>query len=90
MVSFYIDLLNISEKRLNQATSNTFSKTPKEMINDRIIQEAKRYLTFTNKSIKEIGVSLNFEDPSYFIKYFKKITTKTPIEFRKEKSSFKI
>lgn len=86
MVHFYLSELSISEKRLNQATTNTFSKTPKEMINDRIIQEAKRLLSFTNKSIKEIGVALNFEDPAYFIKYFKKQTQKTPLEFRSEHS----
>lgn len=83
-VSYYCQQMNITPKKLNQATSKIFGKTPKNIIDDRVLLESKRLLAHTNKSIKEIGFSLGFEEPTNFIKYFKKHTDKTPVEFRAE------
>ena len=44
--------------------------------------EAKRLLCHTNISIKEIGYAIGFDEPTNFIKYFRKHTGKTPIDFR--------
>lgn len=81
-VNDYAKIICISEKRLGQATSKILGKSPKEIINDRILLEAKRLLVHTNLSIKEIGQDLGFDDPAYFVRYFKKNTEKTPVEFR--------
>jgi AraC family transcriptional activator of pobA len=81
-VNDYSQLIFISEKRLGQATLKILGKSPKAIINDRILLEAKRLLVHTNLSIKEIGQDLGFEDPAYFIRYFKKNTETTPLEFR--------
>lgn len=86
-VSFYCDKMNLTSKRLNKATTKIFGKTPKEIINDRVLLAAKRLLAHTNNSIKEIAFSLGFEEPTNFIKYFKKYTSKTPVEFRAEFTS---
>ncbi len=83
-VNFYAKELIITEKRLNQATTKVFGKTPKEIIDDRIILEAKRILAHTTESIKEIGYSLGFDEPTNFIKYFKKHSLSTPSEFREK------
>ncbi|PKB15761.1 helix-turn-helix transcriptional regulator [Flavobacterium sp. 5] len=85
-VNFYAKALIITEKRLNQATSKVIGKTPKEIIDDRIILEIKRILVHTTGSIKEIGYSLGFEEPTNFIKYFKKHSQMTPVEFREKNS----
>jgi AraC-like DNA-binding protein len=81
-VSHYAREMNVSEKRLGQATTKTIGKTPKEVIDDRIVLEAKRLLTHTAQSIKQIGYYLGFEEPTNFIKYFRKHEGVTPIEFR--------
>lgn len=81
-VSFYSKKMFITSKRLNQATTKTFGKTPKEIINDRVLLESKRVLAHTSGTVKEIAFTLGFERPTNFIKYFKKHTGKTPIEFR--------
>jgi len=86
-VTFYCKKMHVTPKRLNQATSKIFGKTPKEIINDRVLLESKRVLAHTNQSIKEIAFSLGFEEPTNFIKYFKKNTDKTPVEFRTEFTS---
>jgi AraC-like DNA-binding protein len=81
-VSYYAAQLLITEKRLNQATSKVLDKTPKEIIDDRIMLEAKRLLAHTHENIKEVGYALGFEEPTNFIKYFKKHASTTPTEFR--------
>jgi AraC family transcriptional regulator, transcriptional activator of pobA len=86
-VSGYAGQMAVSEKRLTQATSTTVGKTPKELIDERVLLEIKRLLVHTSLSIKEIGYELGFEEPTNFIKYFKKHEGKTPIEFRESYSS---
>jgi AraC-like DNA-binding protein len=83
-VAYYAKKIIISEKRLNQATTKTLGKTPKEIIDDRIVLEAKRILAHTNESIKEIAYHLGFQEPTNFIKYFKKNASVTPTEFREQ------
>ncbi|MFP5439632.1 MAG: helix-turn-helix domain-containing protein [Bacteroidia bacterium] len=81
-VSYYAKLCNLSEKRLNTATTAILGKAPKLLISDRVMLEAKRLLAHSNSSVKETGFLLGFEEPTNFIKYFKKHTGITPAEFR--------
>lgn len=83
-VNYYAKKIIITEKRLNQATTKVLGKSPKEIIDDRIMLEAKRILAHTNESVKEIGYNLGFEEPTNFIKYFKKHSQFTPTEFREK------
>jgi AraC family transcriptional activator of pobA len=83
-VSAYARLIQVSEKRLTQATTKVLGKTPKEMMDEKVMLEAKRLLTYTNKSIREIGYILGFDEPTNFTKYFRKHSTKTPVEFREK------
>jgi AraC family transcriptional activator of pobA len=85
-VTFYSSMLSVTERRLNQATFKTLGKTVKQVIDERIVLEAKRLLVHTNCSIKEIGFTLGFEEPTNFIKYFRKHTYSTPVEFRESLS----
>jgi AraC family transcriptional activator of pobA len=81
-VNQYADKLSISEKQLHKATTSLLDKTPKQIIDERILLEAKRLLAHSNLSIKEIAYDLGYEEPTNFIKYFKKHTESTPSEFR--------
>lgn len=81
-VSFFTGKMNITEKRLNKATTNIFGKTPKNVIDERIVLESKRLLSYSSQNIKEIGYDLGFDEPTNFIKYFRKHTAITPFEFR--------
>lgn len=86
-VRFYFLHMNLSAKRLNQATTKIFGKTPKKLIDERVLLASKQLLTHTNNSIKEITFSLGFQEPTNFTKYFKKHTGKTPVEFRADFTS---
>ncbi|WP_312698235.1 AraC family transcriptional regulator [Sphingobacterium mizutaii] len=86
-VSDYAKNMSVTEKRLNQATSKIMDKTPKQMIDERVMLEAKRLLAHTTESVKEIGFDLGFDEPTNFIKYFRKHSHSTPVEFREQFTS---
>jgi AraC-like DNA-binding protein len=81
-VSQFTDLMNLSKYQLNEITKATIGKMPSELINERIILEAKRYLLATPNQIKEIADLLGYDDVSYFIRFFKKHTGYSPEVFR--------
>lgn len=83
-VKFYADALNIAPAVLTQTVKNAGCKTPKEMIDQRLISEAKRLLYWSDVTVKEIAWELGFETDSYFNKFFKKFTGKTPQAFWRE------
>lgn len=82
-VSDYADLLSLSPYQLNSIAKTSVGKTVSDLINDQIILEAKRHLIATPAQVKEVADQLGYEDPSYFIRFFKKHTGQSPDTFRK-------
>lgn len=82
--AFYADLLHISPNALSKKIKAEFKKTPSQIIQERVILEAKKQIHLTRKPMKEIAAALNFEDEFYFSKYFKKHTGISPTQFREE------
>ena len=81
-VSEYTGMMNLSAYQLNEITKSSIGKTASELINEHIILEAKRYLLATPNQVKDIADLLGYEDPSYFIRFFKKQTGSSPDAFR--------
>jgi AraC-like DNA-binding protein len=81
-VSFYAQQLFKSPKTLSNLFAIYNNKTPSQVIQERILIEAKRLLTYTSKTVKQITFELGFEDVSYFSNFFKKHTSLSPVEFR--------
>lgn len=79
----YSDLLFVTPNHLNALCKATTGITAGELIRNRIVLEAKRLLVNLNMNITEISNELNFNDNSYFTKFFKKQVGVTPEEFRK-------
>ncbi|MBQ5826872.1 MAG: AraC family transcriptional regulator, partial [Bacteroidaceae bacterium] len=50
-----------------------------------IVKEAKRQLKYTDKSVKEIAMQMDFPNVSFFGKYFKTHVGVSPMEYRKGK-----
>lgn len=82
-VKFYAQKLHRSPKTLSNLFAIYNQKSPRAVIQERILLEAKRLLIYTDKSAKEIAYELGFEDIAYFSNFFKKNTSMTPITFRK-------
>lgn len=79
----YAELLYITPNHLNALCQDLVGKTAGDLIRDRIVLEAKRLLTNAAMTITEIAYDLNFQDNSYFNRFFKKEVGITPDEFRK-------
>jgi AraC-like DNA-binding protein len=80
----YAELMYITPNYLNALCQDVTGKSAGDLIRDRIILEAKRFLTNANMDISEISYELNFQDNSYFTRFFKKSTGITPEVFRKK------
>jgi AraC-like DNA-binding protein len=81
-VKNYAENLNVTPSYLNDVIKLAIGISAKDFIQNRLILEAKRMSVFTDKSIKEIGFELGFEDPSHFSKFFKTCTGKSFMEFK--------
>jgi AraC-like DNA-binding protein len=80
---YYAGKLCITSNYLNEIVKNTTGVSAKQYIQNRIILEAEKMLTFTNMQISGIANDLGFDDLSYFIRFFRKQTGFTPLKYKK-------
>lgn len=80
--SFYAKSLAISSNYLNRCVNGVFGKNARNVIMETRILRASLKLINSTQDISEIAYDLNFEDPSYFSRLFKKITGFTPSQYR--------
>ncbi len=76
-------ILGTTQAKLNELSKLHTNKTAQNVIYSLVISEAKRYLLYTNYSVKEIAYNIGFNDPFYFSNFFKKHTSKSPLDYRK-------
>ncbi len=81
-LGFYTSAFNISESQLNDICNKHFNSGLKKILQNRLMQEARKLLLYSELSVSEIAFKLNFEDNSYFNKVFKSKTGLTPKRFR--------
>lgn len=74
LVQEYARVLAISPSVLNKYVKRITGFTAGEIVLERILLQAKRLLIFSDLSHKEIAYRLNYDDPSYFSRIFKKKT----------------
>ncbi|WP_326984213.1 helix-turn-helix domain-containing protein [Chryseobacterium sp. MYb264] len=86
-VHYFSDKLHLSTNYFGDLIKYNTGKTPSEIIQDKIISEAKKHLETSNRTVGEIGYDLGFEYPTYFTRFFKKHTGMTPTTYRENKAS---
>lgn len=82
-VADYATEMCMTESKLNRVCKSFTQKSAFEVMQDRILLEAQRYLIYTNATLDEISYDLGLNDSAYFCRYFKKRTGLTPKAFRK-------
>lgn len=82
-ISQYAKEIGITTMHLNRVCRSVLDKSPIQIIHEQLIVEAKKYLLNTSYSISEISYFLNFNDPAYFTRLFKKNVGVSPSDFRK-------
>jgi len=85
-VKHYAQQLHVSVATLNRLCKAHLKASPKTLIHQRLITEAKRKLLYTRQSIEDIAFSLGFKDVGYFSRVFKKATGETAGHYRKAHS----
>jgi AraC-like DNA-binding protein len=81
-VSDYAKYLHVTADHLGAVVRDQTGRTPGDIIRERLLLEAKRLLVHTSMNISEIAYALNFEDPAYFSRFFRRLVAKAPGDFR--------
>lgn len=82
-VSFYAVQLNISTRYLSQITSTVCGRSPKQIIDDYLIQECEQLLATTSLTIQQISLQLGFASQIAFTKFFRSRKKCSPTDYRK-------
>jgi len=81
-VAFYASQQCMTPSYFTSVIKNKTSKPALQWIIETVITDAKQLLQYSNSSIKEIAIHLNFPTQSFFGKYFKQYTGLSPKDYR--------
>jgi AraC family transcriptional regulator, transcriptional activator of pobA len=85
-ISSYAKMLHVTARQLADTIQKETGKTPKQLLNEAILLEAKLLLRHSNLSVSEIAWHFNFHDVPHFTKFFTKTAGVSPQQFRKQNS----
>lgn len=81
-VVYYAKKMNMQPSALCRLVKKESGHTAMEIINRTLIMDAKTQLRTENTQVKDIALSLGFNNAAFFNKFFKKHTGVTPQMFR--------
>lgn len=81
-VEYYASKLCVTPNYLNKVVKQSLGTTAKAYIHQKLYAEAKRMLAYTMLSVTEIAEVLNFDSASHFIRFFRKHSALTPLQYR--------
>ncbi len=82
-VSEYADMMHKSPKTLSNFFAKHHQKSPLQTIQERILLEARRLLTYTDMGVSEIAYEIGFDSVQTFSRLFKKKEGVSPVEYRR-------
>lgn len=83
-VQDYADILHRSPKTLSNLFAKYHSPSPQQIIQERLVTEAKRLLLNSRETVKEIAVILGYESVYSFSRFFKRMTGENISDFRRK------
>ena len=83
-VGFYARRQFISEKHFSRLVKKASGKKPLDLIREYVLLDAKSLLLSGKYSIKEVSDTLGFQNHSFFTRFFRLSTGKTPGEFMRD------
>lgn len=81
-VEFYADQLCLTPKYLSTMIKKTSGKSVPEWIRFALVMDAKMQLKYSTQTVQQISEELQFPNPSFFGRFFKKHVGVTPLEYR--------
>lgn len=88
-VQYYASSLSISSRYLSQITAKICGRSPKQIIDDYLIQESLLLLTTTSLTIQQISNQLGFSSQNIFAKFFRAKRGCSPSAYRLRESNFR-
>ncbi|WP_417224342.1 4-hydroxyphenylacetate catabolism regulatory protein HpaA [Amphritea sp.] len=82
----YSQMISVTEARLNEICRRLAGLPSKRLIMERLMQEARRLLTYSSAPITEISYQLGFKDPAYFARFFRRNAGITASQYRENKN----
>ncbi|MEM8961350.1 MAG: AraC family transcriptional regulator [Acidobacteriota bacterium] len=82
-LEWYAAQLGISTRTLSRICLKSRGVTPKQHLDRRRGLEAKRLLLDAERTVRQVGVVLGFEETTNFVKFFRRVVGQTPTEFRR-------
>jgi AraC-like DNA-binding protein len=83
----FAERLFIHPTHLSNTIKLTIGKSPCDLMEERIVEEAKKMLLTTNMSVAEIGNRFTYSESTNFVKFFKSMTGTTPLRYRKQRET---
>ncbi|MCA2010213.1 AraC family transcriptional regulator [Pararhodobacter sp. CCB-MM2] len=83
-VADYAEALGVTPTHLTRVCKTTCGKGAHQLLEDRILFEARRLLSETRLPIKDVAEMLGFNSAGYFTRAFQKTAGMTPSAFRKK------
>lgn len=83
-VLFYAERLNVSTRYLAQVTRQIANKTPKMIIDQKLVHKIEVLLKTTERNIQEIANECGFSSQAHLSSFFKKLRGVSPTGYRKK------
>jgi AraC family transcriptional activator of pobA len=81
-LDFYARSIGTTVRTLTRLTQSHLGHSPQALINRRLALEAQRLLRYTGASASTVAAELGFADPSYFSRFYLRMTGRRPQEER--------
>lgn len=82
-IDYYASRLCITPRYMSTIIRQVSGKSAKQWIDDALVTRIKIELKHSDKTIAHIADDMNFPNPSFMIKFFKRMTGMTPASFRR-------
>ncbi|MFQ5621974.1 MAG: AraC family transcriptional regulator [Paracoccaceae bacterium] len=82
-VNDYATNLAVTPTHLTRICRQTTGKPASTLIQERVLQEARKSLTETDRRVSEIAAQLGYSNPAYFSRQFTERVGKSPTEYRR-------
>ena len=80
-VQEYADKLHISRITLNTSVTAQFGVSATHLLKQRLLEELKNELLFSNRTVSQLADDFHFSDPSHLMRFFKQQTGKTFMQY---------